>query len=143
MRINKNYFYFLKSTLTVLTISSLCGLAFILAGHTFWPAFILSGALQYVLFTFVGNIVNNYFAYQNRIKELDKLEPLSTMLECAACSHINVMTFMPDQNERFEFECAQCKSKNVVNINFTVAKVTEFKDPMIATPVVQTPTQPL
>jgi hypothetical protein len=142
MRVN-NYFIFLKSTITVLIVSSLCGLAFILAGQTFWPAFILSSALQYVIFTFVGNLVNNYYTYQNRLKELDKLEPLSTMLECAACSHVNVMTFMPDQNERFEFECTACKNKSVVNINFTVAKVTEFKDPMIAVPTVQSPTKPL
>jgi hypothetical protein len=143
MKISQNYFYFFKSTLTVALVSGLCGLASILAGHNFWPAFILSCALQYVLFTFVGNLINSYYAYQSRIKTLDKLEPLSTMLECAACAHVNVMTFMPDENERLEFECAKCKSKNVVNINFTVAKVTEFKEPMMATPVVQTPTQPL
>jgi hypothetical protein len=134
MIVNKNVLSFLKSTSTVLGLSSLIGLACVLADKPFWPAFILSCAVQYIVFSVVAGTINNYLAYQIRQKELDKLVPLSTILECAACSAPNINTFVPDQNERFEFICQRCESKNVVNINFTVAKVTEFTDPMSVQP---------
>jgi hypothetical protein len=35
------------------------------------------------------------------------------------------MTFLPDENEKVEFDCASCKKKNSVNIQFVVARVTE------------------
>jgi hypothetical protein len=35
------------------------------------------------------------------------------------------MTFLPDQNERIEFECVSCKKTNIVNIQFVVARTTE------------------
>lgn len=132
MKLNYNILQFFKSTTIVVSISSLIGTAFFLKEKSFWPAFLITAGVQYVLFSFIGNIFNNYFQYQNRQKELDKLEPLSTILECAVCKTPNVTTFVPDQNERFEFVCdnKECNSKNVVSINFTVARVTEFKDPI-------------
>ncbi len=53
------------------------------------------------------------------------MEPLSTILECAYCNTKNLMTFLPDQNERIEFECVSCKKTNIVNIQFVVARTTE------------------
>ena len=91
----------------------------------FVAAFLLSVAIQYVLFTFIGGIVNNYFIQQTRQKELDKLEQLSSILECASCKKPNVITFIPDEKERVEFVCEGCTKKNVVNIVFSVAGVTE------------------
>jgi hypothetical protein len=35
------------------------------------------------------------------------------------------MTFLPDQNERAEFVCTSCNKTNLVNIQFTVARITE------------------
>lgn len=134
MKVNKNLFLFLKSTSSVLLTSGLIGLAFYLLNKSFWPGFFLAVGVQYVLFSVIANTINNYFIQQTRQKELDKLEKLSTLLECATCKSPNVITFIPDQNERFEFECEGCRSKNVVNINFTVARVTEFKDPMQVSP---------
>lgn len=135
MKINKNLFLFFKSTSSVLITSGLVGLAFHLVNYAFLPAFILTASVQYILFSVIASTVNNYFIQQTKQKELDKLEKLSTLLECASCKSPNVITFVPDQNERFEFECEKCKAKNVVNINFTVARVTEFKDPMQVSPV--------
>jgi len=132
MKINKNLFDFLKSTSVVMFTSSLVGLSFILLEKPFWPAFILAVCTQYILFSFVANLINSFLAASVRQKELDVLEPLSSILQCATCSASNVITFVPNQNERVEFVCDSptCASKNVVNINFTVARVTEFNDPI-------------
>ena len=131
MKVNKNLLEFFKSTSIVCVLSSLFGIGFVLLGKSFWPAFILSAGIQYILFSLVASVVKNYFDHQTRQKELDKLTPLSTILECAACESPNVCTFVPDQNERFEFICRKCEAPNVVNINFVVAKVTEFTTPII------------
>lgn len=132
MKLNYSLIQFFKSTATVFTISGIVGLSFFLSGKSFWPIFLISAGIQYVLFSFVGNLITNYLDYQTKIKELDKIEPLSTILECAVCKTPNVITFVADQNERFEFICEKenCASKNVVSINFSVARVTEFKDPI-------------
>lgn len=138
-----NYFFidFVKSTSIVLFTSSLIGLSFTLWDKPFWSPFILSVCLQYILFSVIATVFTQYFQSKVRIAELDKLEPLSTILECAVCKGQNVTTFIPDQNERFEFVCDRCNNKNVVNINFTVAKVTEFTDPMqvAASPLLNIP----
>lgn len=136
---DKNLFEFFKSTVTVCFLSTLIGLGFVLLDKPFLPAFILSAATQYILFTVIAGTITNYFKYQAREKELDKLAPLSTILECAACKAHNITTFIPDQNERFEFICQGCESRNVVNIHFVVAKVTEFTDPMMPTPALSGP----
>lgn len=132
MKLSYNFLQFFKSTFVVTTVSSLIGLSFFLTGGSFWSAFLLSTGIQYIVFSGIVNTINNYLAFQARQKELDKLEPLSTILECAVCKTQNIITFIPDQNERFEFTCEneKCASKNVVSINFSVARVTEFKDPM-------------
>lgn len=134
MKVNKNLLSFFKSTVTVVALSSLSGWAFMLLNKPFLPAFLLTIGVQYILFTAVAGTVNNYFIQQTKQKELDKLENLSTLLECAACKAPNITTFIPDQNERFEFVCDKCEGKNVVNINFTVARVTELSDPMSVAP---------
>lgn len=143
MKINKNLLNFFRSTTTVAFISGLSGLAFHLLNKDFWPAFILTFVLQYALFSFVGNVISNYFSYKLKETELNKLENLSSILECAFCAKPNVVTFLPNQNERFEFECEDCKNKNVVNMNFTVARVMDFKDPLTVAPSVPKPTSPL
>jgi hypothetical protein len=116
---------FIKSTCIVLFISTLIGLASIALNGSFLAIFILSVCIQYILFSFVASIINNYFIQQAKIKELDKLEPLSTLLQCSYCQRKNIITFLPDQTERVEFECDSCKKKNLVTIGFTVAQITE------------------
>jgi hypothetical protein len=116
---------FLKSTFIVTTISFLAALGIKALGGDFWAAFALFFTIQYILFSFIASIAKNYFIQKTRQKELDVLEPLSTILECAYCNTSNIMTFLPDQNERAEFVCTSCTKTNLVNIQFTVARITE------------------
>jgi len=116
---------FVKSTSLVLFLSLLISFAVWLFKGNYIAAFILSVTLQYILFSFIGTIVNNYFLQQTRQKELDKIEQLSSILECASCKKNNIITFIPDEKERVEFVCDGCSKKNVVNIVFSVAGVTE------------------
>jgi hypothetical protein len=125
MKINKEVILFLKSTSTVSLTSALISLSAWMAGSNYIAAFLLSISIQYILFSFFGGLINNYFSQITRQKELDKLEQLSTILECAYCKKHNVMTFIPDENERVEFVCDSCEKRNLVNINFTVARITE------------------
>jgi hypothetical protein len=115
----------LFSTALVFSISSLGAFGFYLFGVSFWGSFLLMFVFQYVTFSFLANIINNYFVEKTKQKQLEKLEPLSTILECAYCNSKNIMTFLPDENEKVEFDCASCKKKNSVNIQFVVARVTE------------------
>ena len=124
--LNKQILYsFVKSTFIVLLISSLVSLAASLIGVNFIAAFILAFCLQYILFSFIANVINNYFAQKTKQKELDKLENLSTILQCAYCQEKNVMIFLPDQTERIEMSCNKCNKKSVVSIGFTVAQITD------------------
>lgn len=116
---------FIKSTLIVVLISTIASLGIKTLGGNFWAAFALFFSLQYIIFSFIASIIKNYYLQKTRQKELDALEPLSTILECAYCNTSNVMTFLPDQNERAEFECSSCKKTNLVNIQFVVARITE------------------
>jgi hypothetical protein len=115
----------IKSTFTVLFISGLGALGAYLIHLNFYAAFILLFVFQFILFSFVGFIITSYFTQKTRQKELDVLEPLSTILECAYCKANNLMTFFPNQEERIEFECVSCKKTNLVNINFSVARITD------------------
>ena len=116
----------LKSTITVLFISTVRALLFKLIGFSFIVTFFLFFIFQYIIFSFIANMVNNFFAQKTKQLELQELEKLSTLLECAYCAKTNVMTFLPDQNEKTEFICGSCKNKNSVNIQFVVARVTDF-----------------
>jgi len=116
---------FIKSTLIVLLISTIASLGVSSLGGNFWASFALFFTIQYIVFSFIASVIKNYYLQKTRQKELEVLEPLSTILECAYCNTSNVMTFLPDQNERAEFECSSCKKTNLVNIQFVVARITE------------------
>lgn len=121
----------LTSTLIVIIISLLIAISIHSVGGNFISSFILAFSIQYILFSFIGNIINSYLKEKTTQKELDLLEPLSTILNCAYCSHNNVMTFLPDESETSEFTCSKCEKKNSVRIQFVVARHTE----MITLPV--------
>lgn len=116
---------FIKSTSIVVFISAIGALGVYSVGGSFWAFFSLLFAIQYILFSFLASIIKNYQIQKTRQLELQTLEPLSTILECAYCNTQNVMTFLPDQNERVEFVCSKCEKKNLVNIQFVVARITE------------------
>lgn len=124
----------IKSTAIVLFISGLTGYAVHISGGNFISSFILSFCIQYVLFSFTANVINSYFKEKTYQKELDNLETLSTILQCAYCNKQNVMTFIPDELETSEFVCTNCEKKNTVKIQFIVARKTD----MIQLPVSST-----
>lgn len=121
---------FLKSTLTVCILSILISTGLNIVGINFISAFLLSTAIQYILFVFVGGIVNNFLTHKTKQLELEKLEQLSTILQCSSCNKNNLITFIPDDNERVEFKCQSCTKINVVSINFTVAGITDLVSPL-------------
>lgn len=114
----------IKSTLIVSFISAFGSLGAYLVGYNVLAAFIFLFVIQFIVFSFLGNIITSYFQEKTKQKQLEVLEPLSTILECAYCNAKNIMTFLPDENERVEFECENCKNKNLVTIGFSVARVT-------------------
>jgi len=116
----------LKSTSIVLTLSTVIGWCGMNIGGNFITIFLLSFSCQYILFSFIGNAINSYLAHQTLQKELDVLEPLSTILDCAYCNHRNIMTFLPDEIDTSEFLCVKCQKKNSVKIQFVVARQTEI-----------------
>lgn len=119
------YIETVKSTLIVLVISTLGAFGFYLFNLNFWAAFFILFCLQYIAFALIADLVKSFFSEKTKQLELEKLEPLSTILECAFCNTKNMMVFIPDENERVEFECSSCKNKNLVNIQFMVARITE------------------
>jgi len=116
---------FIKSTTIVLFISTVASLGISSLGGNFWASFALFFTIQYVIFSFLASIIKSYFIQKTKQKELDTLEPLSTILGCAYCNTDNLMTFLPSQNERAEFTCTNCTKTNLVNIQFVVARITE------------------
>lgn len=108
-----------------LVISALAGLTNILFGGSFLYVFLFAFLIQYVLYSVIATIIINYYKEKTKQIELNKLENLSTILECAYCSQKNLLTFIPEQNERTEFTCTSCNKENAVIINFTVARITD------------------
>lgn len=115
-----------KSTITVTIISAIIALAVANVGGNYITAFILSFCVQYILFSFIANLITSYFKQKTLQKELDSLESLSTILQCAYCNHQNVMTFIPDDLESSSFSCSNCGKTNSVKIQFVVARQTEI-----------------
>ena len=115
----------IKSTATVLGLSFLAGFAATLAGVSFWAGFFSAAILQYIVFSFVGSFLTHYISESRRKLELDKLESLSTILQCAYCHKPNLMTFNPNDVERIEFECDACKKRNLVTMQFTVVQISQ------------------
>lgn len=122
---NKKVLNFLKSTIYVSLLSLLAAIGGYMINLSFIGTFLLFFVLQYILFYTASTIISSYYIEKTKQKELDKLESLSTVLNCAYCDKLNVMTFLPQEDSRLEFECDQCSKKNVVTLQFFVARVTE------------------
>jgi transcription elongation factor Elf1 len=118
----KNILRFLVSNII---LSSLFGLISVLSGGHFLYVFLFSFLILYVLYSVIAKIIISFFKEKTRQKELDKLENLSTILECAYCSDKNILTFIPDQNEKLEFTCVSCNKLNSVIMQFSVIKKNE------------------
>ena len=125
MIISESVKNFLKPVSLLLAISFLGSFGFFLLGFNFWAVFVLFIVFQFVLFSFIGNVFTHYITEERRKKELDKLESLSTILQCAYCHKKNLMVFNPDDVERIEFECDHCKKTNLVTMQFVVAQISQ------------------
>jgi hypothetical protein len=122
LKINKDL---IKSTAITTVTSCIAGLGGYLLNLGFLPIFLLFFVFQYILFFALSSLVVSYFKEKTKQKELDKLENLSTILNCAYCNQANIMTFLPNDNSKLEFTCEECKKQNSVTMNFVVARVTE------------------
>jgi len=125
LKLTKEFKNLIKSTLMVFFISLLGGLSGHLLGFNFLSLFFLFFCVQYILFFAISTVIKSYFVEKTKQKELDKLEKLSTILNCAYCNQPNLMTFVPENNERIEFVCDHCKKTNLVTLQFIVARITE------------------
>lgn len=125
MALSNNTKSIITSTFILIGISLLGGIAGFLAGKSFAITFLCLFVAQFILFTFIGNIIKNFNFKQLLEKQLEKLEGMSTILECSYCKKQNLMIFNTDDTERIEFVCEHCKRKNLVNIQFIVSQISE------------------
>lgn len=118
----------IKSILTTAFVSSLTGIVSVLVGKTFWVAFCMMTILQIVF----GYALATYTFYNYKkdvyLAELDKIEKLSTILNCAYCNEPALVTFLPDQTP--ELQCEKCKNNSSVKLHFTVARQTTAPTPL-------------
>jgi hypothetical protein len=115
----------IKPLLLNIILSSLFGLTNSLYQGSFIYAFIISFLILYIVYYIASIIIVGTFKEKTKQLELSKLENLSTILDCSYCSHKNIMTFIPDQNEKTNFTCSSCNKENSVIIQFIVARITE------------------
>ncbi len=91
----------------------------------------------------VGYITNTYITEKMRkeialaenqrlLAELDKIEGISTILNCAYCSEPNVKSFIPDEDA--DFICDKCNNKNTVVVQFSVARITTPVNSILSEP---------
>lgn len=123
--IKNSFFTTLKSFTIVAVVSFIGSYAAYISDVNYIATFIFLFIIQFIILSFLKDVIVNYFKEKTKQKQLDYLEPLSSILECAYCNESNLVTFFPNQNERIEFECTKCKNKNLVNLVFSVARVTE------------------
>lgn len=116
---------FVYSSIKVLCLSFLGALGGYIIGFNFWGVLLFLICFQYILFFVLSQIMNTIVLEKTKQKELDKLEKLSTLLNCAYCNKQNIMIFDPDDNNRIEFKCDHCEKKNLVTLQFVVARITE------------------
>ncbi len=115
-------------------LSSLVGLGNWANKGSFWLAASLCLFIELLGLYFIGVVSRTRAAERIRNLELEKISNLSSILSCAACNESNIITFIPDNQERVEFDCGKCGKKNVVTIQFAVAVVSSPVD-SLQTPV--------
>ena len=114
-----------KSTSIVLGISLFGSFGGFLFGFSFFGIFFVLLSIQYIIFYTISYIAKLTLIEKTKQKQLEKLESLSTILNCSYCNKQNIMTFTPDDNARMEFKCDHCDKTNLVTLQFVVARLTE------------------
>jgi len=122
----------IKSLATTSFVSCLCGVASLTAGKSFWATFCIATAVQFML----GYALATYTFYNYKksiyLAELEKIENLSTILNCAYCNVPNLVTFLPEAD--IELKCEKCKNTSSVKLHFTVARHTTNLPTALAEP---------
>ena len=113
---------FAKSFITINTVSFLSGSAAFLIERSFWAYYILSFVLQIIIGYVIATYTYSHYKSTAYMAELEVLEKLSTLLNCAYCNQPNVITFLPDNIP--DLKCDQCGSISSVKLHFTVARTT-------------------
>ena len=126
--LKKELILILKSILTSSVISTVCSLAaYVLWNKNIYASFTLCFILQFAVYSFINEFLIKSKILKIQELELSKIEQLSTVLSCPVCMSKNIVTFIPDDNSKFEFVCenVDCRARNSVYMNFTVAHITE------------------
>jgi len=119
---NKQLQELLKSYFTITFVSSLFGLAAYLFDRSFWAAFCLCTALQFVTGYIMSVITVNDYKTKALQMELEKLEKLSAIINCAFCNTPTVITFLPEEVPAIK--CDKCQNISNVKLHFTVSRST-------------------
>lgn len=112
----------LKSILLVSTVSTVAATAGYLLDKSFWGVFLAITATQVILSFSINTFVAYDFKKTAYLAELEKLEQLSTILNCAYCNTPALVTFLPEVAP--EIVCDKCKNTSNVKLHFTVARQT-------------------
>ena len=122
-KINSNQFFLLvKSLTTSVLVSCLFGIAGVCIDKSFWAGFNYSLAAQFIIGYAVATITQTHYKNSTYIAELNALEKLSTILNCAYCNHPNIVTFLPDEIP--SMVCEKCKNNNSIKLQFSVSRTT-------------------
>lgn len=128
MKLSKSFNNFFKSFIYVWGIPVVIGSTFWACGYKFWPVTVLSLGVELLALYLVIVIYRAQLVEKTKQAELEKIGNLSSVLNCAVCNQPNLITFIPDQQERVEFNCEKCHKQNVVTMQFTVALMTTPMD---------------
>jgi hypothetical protein len=118
-------------TVSVVSLTGSVGLT-LLTGKAIAGYFLALTALQ-VLVGYVANVfIVEKFKHEAFLAELEKLESLSTILNCAYCEEPNVKSFVP--NDDANFVCTKCNNENTVVVQFSVARTTTPVNSILSEP---------
>ena len=113
---------FIKSLFTTALVSTLFGIAGASLGKSFWAGFGYSAAAQFIIGYIVATITHSSYKNSTYLAELNYLEKLSTILNCAYCNHPNIVTFLPEEIPNII--CEKCKNTSSIKLQFSVSRTT-------------------
>lgn len=114
----------LKSILMTCFIASLCGLSGLIFGKSFLAIFCIAIVIQIMLGYALSTLTFYNYKKSVYLAELEKIEKLSTLLNCAYCNETCLVTFLPEVAP--ELKCAKCNNTSSVKLHFTVARQTNI-----------------
>ena len=113
---------FIKSLFTTALVSTLFGIASASLGKSFWAGFGYCAAAQFIIGYIVATITHSSYKNSTYLAELNFLEKLSTILNCAYCNQPNIVTFLPEEIPNII--CEKCKNTSSIKLQFSVSRTT-------------------